>query len=214
MSWRSRDAPLLKGGGLLDFSQAQQHYASGMLQAATPMPPRPSFAQQAQLMVATASQAAMTPQRPLANAWPGATSGAMPSGLQNQPPALFGRMIRSPALVGTPPWQGSVPSDCPAQLPMADASSQALSSVPQPNEEVARPKWVIEEVIDFGIPEEEEVEMDSFVHPRWLRGVFAGNCVLWNCTEEEEERDLQEHKMVDADDTPLPTRESSGSKMR
>jgi len=86
--------------------------------------------------------------------------------------------------------------------------------VPQTNEEVARPKWVIEEVIDFGIPEEEEVEMDSFVHPRWLRGVFSGSCVLWNCTEEEEERDLQEHKMLDADDEPRPTRETSGNKMK
>lgn len=166
--------------------------------------------------------AGMTPQRSIANSWSAASlqpgSAASRPGQQNQPPALFGRMIRSPA-PGTPggsppPWQGSVPADSPAQLPMADASQQAWSGVPQTSEEVARPKWVIEEVIDFGIPEEEEVETDSFDHPRWLRGVFSGSCVLWNCTEEEEERDMQEHKMLDADDSPLPTRETSGSKMK
>lgn len=202
--------------------QVAQHYASGMLQAATPLPPRPSQVQQAQWqlapsMVSAASQPAMTPQRPLANSWSGNNlqPASTSRGQQNQPPALFGRMIRSPAAPGSPPpWQGSVPSDCPAQLPTADASLQACSGVPQTTEEVPRPKWVIEEVIDFGIPEEEEVDMDSFVHPRWLRGVFSGSCVLWNCTEEEEERDLQEHKMLDADDSPLPMRESSGSKMK
>lgn len=178
--------------------QVPQHYASGMLQAQRQLHPS---------MVSAAPQPAMTPQRPLANSWsgnylqPASTSRGQQ---QNQPTALFGRMIRSPAASGSPPaWQAHA------------APQAAWPSVPQTDEEVSRPKWVIEEVIDFGIPEEEEVDMDSFVHPRWLRGVFSGSCVLWNCTEEEEERDLQEHKMLDADDEPLPMRESSsGRKMK
>eukprot|EP00931_Biecheleriopsis_adriatica_P010950 TRINITY_DN112009_c0_g1_i1.p1 TRINITY_DN112009_c0_g1~~TRINITY_DN112009_c0_g1_i1.p1 ORF type:complete len:315 (-),score=42.01 TRINITY_DN112009_c0_g1_i1:58-966(-) len=95
--------------------------------------------------------------------------------VESKPASLFGRMSRSPA-----------------------ASSSSLPSA----EKVAKPTYVIEEVIDFGIPEEEEVDMDAFeraCQPRSLRGTLLGGCVLWNCSEEEERKKKEDNSDDDSD---------------
>mmetsp|Transcript_71126 Transcript_71126/g.125725 ORF Transcript_71126/g.125725 Transcript_71126/m.125725 type:complete len:94 (+) Transcript_71126:3-284(+) len=87
-------------------------------------------------------------------------------------------MTRSPA--GTSPGQESIPADSPAHLPMAAMGN------------VAKPTWIIEEVVDFGIPEESEgdnLDFDRACNPRGFP--FLGGCALWVCEEEVEE---DEHK--------------------
>mgnify|MGYP002803441875 FL=1 len=79
---------------------------------------------------------------------------------------MFGRMLRSPA----------------------SSSAEAVGGPERAT--VSKPMWVIEEVINFDAAEE-EADNDSFelaCHPKMFPNGLLGSCVLWNCSEEEDDR--------------------------
>jgi len=140
--------------------------ASGW-QAQTPVP---ASGWQVQQMSPTPSM----PSGPVTPAHPGGPGAG-----------LFGRIWRSPASAA----QDSIPADSPAHLPMAvtaNIASVHVQSQTQASQGVAKPTWIIEEVVDFGpIPEESDQDYEPACHPRAFP--FLGGCALWECEEEVED---------------------------
>ena len=90
-----------------------------------------------------------------------------------QPVLLFGRTLRS----------------SPGSTTSLQGAAQNTLVMPAP---VAKPMWVIEEVIDFEVEEkEEDPDLDDFgrvCQSRFFPASLLEGCMLWNCSEDEEIR--------------------------
>ncbi|CAE7224066.1 unnamed protein product [Symbiodinium natans] len=92
------------------------------------------------------------------------------------PVPLFGRTMRS----------------SPGSSTTSLHSAPREPVIPAPVANVAKPMWVIEEVIDFGVEErEEDPDQDDFgrvCQSRFFPESLLEGCMLWNCSEEDEFR--------------------------
>mmetsp|Transcript_40819 Transcript_40819/g.97304 ORF Transcript_40819/g.97304 Transcript_40819/m.97304 type:complete len:229 (-) Transcript_40819:157-843(-) len=90
-----------------------------------------------------------------------------------QPVPLFGRTLRS----------------SPGSTTSLQGAAQNSLVMPAP---VAKPMWVIEEVIDFDVEEkEEDPDLDDFgrvCQSRFFPASLLEGCMLWNCSEDDEIR--------------------------
>ncbi|CAE7775842.1 unnamed protein product [Symbiodinium sp. CCMP2456] len=88
-----------------------------------------------------------------------------------QPVPLFGRTLRS----------------SPGSTTSLQGAAQSSLVMPAP---VAKPMWVIEEVIDFDVEEkEEDPDLDDFgrvCQSRFFPASLLEGCMLWNCSEDDE----------------------------